>query len=196
VGEPTFGKGLVQSVYPLAEKTGLALTTALYYTASGRSIQKPFHEDGFELGATAAHPNDHADFKTENGRPIQGGGGITPDFVVQPAGLNQFQSVLEATASFTTFAVEYIRDHKIAPDWQVPQEAMDQFQLWLGERQIQPGLREWLANREFIESRLREDIYNLALGVAKGDEVQAQRDPQVRQALDSVLNPPAFLTGP
>ena len=44
VGEPTFGKGLVQSVYPLAEKTGLALTTALYYIASGRSIQKPFHE--------------------------------------------------------------------------------------------------------------------------------------------------------
>jgi carboxyl-terminal processing protease len=196
VGEPTFGKGLVQSVYPLAEKTGLALTTALYYTASGRSIQKPFHDGGFELGETAAHPNDHADFKTDNGRPIQGGGGITPDFVVQPAGLTQFESVLEASASFTTFALEYIRDHKITDDWQVPQEAMDQFQLWLGERQIQPGLREWLETRDFIESRLKEDIYNLALGVAKGDEVQAQRDPQVRQALDSVLNPPSFLSGP
>ena len=46
VGEPSFGKGLVQSVYPLSENTGLALTTALYYTASGRSIQKPFHEEG------------------------------------------------------------------------------------------------------------------------------------------------------
>ena len=77
VGEPTFGKGLVQSVFPLAEKTGLALTTALYYTASGRSIQKPFHGDGFELGETAAHPNEQSDFKTDGGRPIQGGGGIT-----------------------------------------------------------------------------------------------------------------------
>ena len=196
VGEPTFGKGLVQSVYPLAEKTGLALTTALYYTASGRSIQKPFHGDGFELGETAAHPNDHSDFKTDNGRPIQGGGGITPDFVVEPESFTQFESVLEASASFTTFAAEYIRDHKITDDWQVPQAAMDQFQLWLGERQIQPSLREWLESRAFIESRLKEDIYNLALGVAKGDEVQAQRDPEVRQALDSVLKPPAFITLP
>lgn len=194
VGEPTFGKGLVQSVYPLAEKTGLALTTALYYTASGRSIQKPFHEEGFELGETAARPNDHADFKTDSGRPIQGGGGITPDFMVGPAGLTEFESVLEGSGSFTTFAAEYIRDHKITDDWQVPQAAMDQFQLWLGERQIQPSLREWLQSRDFIESRLKEDIYNLALGVAKGDEVQAKRDPQVGQALDSVLNPPAFLT--
>jgi carboxyl-terminal processing protease len=115
---------------------------------------------------------------------------------VQPEGLTQFESVLEASASFTTFAAEYIRDHKITDDWQMPQAAMDQFQLWLGERQIQPGLREWLESRDFIESRLKEEIYNLALGVAKGDEVEAQRDPQVRQALDSVLNPPAFLTMP
>jgi carboxyl-terminal processing protease len=193
VGEPSFGKGLVQSVFPLAEKTGLALTTALYYTASGRSIQKPFHGDGFELGDTAAHPNEQSEFRTDGGRAIQGGGGITPDFIVQPALLTQFQNVLEASASFTTFAAEYIRDHKITNDWQVPQAALDQFQLWLGERQIQPALREWLENRQYIESRLKEDIYNLALGVAKGDEIQAQRDPQVRQALESVLNPPSFL---
>jgi carboxyl-terminal processing protease len=193
VGEPSFGKGLVQSVYPLAEKTGLALTTALYYTASGRSIQKPFREDGFALGATAAHPNTQTDFKTDNGRPIVGGGGIVPDFIVQPAALNDLQQVLEGTGSFTTFATEYITTHKISPDWEISQDALDQFQLWLGERRIQPGLRDWLANREYIASRLKEDIYNLALGVSKGDEVQAQRDLQVRKALDCVLNPPSFL---
>src|SRR6185312_6811682 len=126
----------------------------------------------------------------------QGGGGITPDFIVQPFAFNQFQSVLDASGSFTTFATEYIGEHKITDGWEVPQAAMDQFQLWLGERQIQPSLREWLANRDFIQSRLKEDIYNLALGVAKGDEVQAQRDPQVRQALDAVVNPPAFLAQP
>jgi carboxyl-terminal processing protease len=193
VGEPSFGKGLVQSVYPLAEKTGLALTTALYYTASGRSIQKPFREAGFELGETAAHPNEQANFKTDNGRPILGGGGITPDIAVAPPGLSPFQAALEASGSFTTFAAEYIKDHKITAGWQAPQAMLDQFQLWLGERQIQPGLREWLQYRDFIESRLKEDVFSLALGVDKGDEVQAQRDPQVRQALDSVLNPPAFL---
>jgi len=193
VGEPTFGKGLVQSVYPLAEKTGLALTTALYYTASGRSIQKPFREEGFELGETAAHPNEQANFKTDKGRPIVGGGGIVPDVVVHPEGLTQFRAALEASASFTTFAVEYIRDHKITDGWEVTQETIDQFQIWLGERQIQPGMREWLRDRDYIESKLKEDIYTLTLGVEKGDEIVAQRDPQVRQALDSVLNPPAFL---
>jgi carboxyl-terminal processing protease len=193
VGEPTFGKGLVQSVYPLAEKTGLALTTALYYTASGRSIQKPFRDEGFELGETAAHPNEQMNFKTDNGRPILGGGGITPDFPVLPALLTRFQAVLENSGAFTTYATVYIADHKIADGWEVPQAMMDQFQLWLGDRGIQPSLREWLENRDFIASRLKEDVYNLALGVAKGDEIQAQRDPQIRQALDSVLNPPAFL---
>ena len=70
---------------------------------------------------------------------------------------------------------------------------LDQFQLWLGAREIQPTLREWLACRDFVEWRLKEDVYNLALGVAKGDEIQAKYDPQVQQALESVLNPPAFL---
>jgi carboxyl-terminal processing protease len=70
---------------------------------------------------------------------------------------------------------------------------LDEFQVWLGDRRIQPSLREWLAKRDYITSRLKEDVYNLALGVEKGDEVQARRDPQIRQALDSVLNPPAFL---
>lgn len=193
VGEPSFGKGLVQSVYPLAEKTGLALTTALYYTASGRSIQKPFREEGFELGETAAHPNEHTDFKTDGGRPILGGGGIAPDFVVHPPSLTRFEDVLEASASFTTFAAEYIKTHKIDEEWEVPPTMLAEFQVWLGERQIQPGLAEWLQTRDYMASRLKEDVFNLALGVAKGDEIQVQRDPQVRQALDSVLNPPAFL---
>ena len=57
IGEPSYGKGLVQSVFPLTQNTGLALTTALYYTPSGRSIQKPLDASRFELAATTAHPN-------------------------------------------------------------------------------------------------------------------------------------------
>jgi carboxyl-terminal processing protease len=196
VGEPSFGKGLVQSVYPLAEKTGLALTTALYYTASGRSIQKPFREEGFALGATASHPNEQTEFHTDNGRLIPGGGGIVPDIAVLPPELTRFQAAMENSGSFTNFALEYLKDHKITPDWKVPQSMVDQFQLWLGERRIQPALSEWLSERDFIASRLQEEAWDLALGVEKGDEIQARRDPQVKTALDSVLNPPAFLGKP
>ena len=193
IGEQTFGKGLVQSVYPLAEKTGLALTTALYYTASGRSIQKPFKEEGFELGETAAHPNEQKEFKTDNGRTILGGGGITPDFVVQPALLTQIEGVLENSGAFTTFSAEYVKDHKIEDGWQVPQDMLDQFQIWLGQRGFTPTLREWLDIRDFVSLRLKEDVYSIVFGVAKGDEVGVQRDPQVQKALDCVVNPPAFL---
>ena len=54
LGEPSFGKGLVQNLFPLGQGTGLALTIALYYTPSGRSIQKPLNAEKFELGGATA----------------------------------------------------------------------------------------------------------------------------------------------
>jgi carboxyl-terminal processing protease len=193
VGEPSFGKGLVQSVYPLSNNSGLALTTALYYIPSGRSIQKPFssqQEGGdFVLNATATHPNERADFKTDSGRPVPGGGGIVPDAIVAPAELTEFRNVLEATGSFTSFATEYLRDNKISAGWDVPADVLDKFQAWLGERRIQPNLHEWISNHDFVASRLKTELYNQALGVEKGDEVEAQFDPQVQKALEAVLNP-------
>ena len=197
VGEPSFGKGLVQSVYPLSEKTGLALTTALYYIPSGRSIQKTFSSqrglgaEDFALDATATHPNERTDFKTDSGRPVPGGGGIVPDVQIPPAGLDQFRAVLEESGSFTSFATEFLHDHKVTDGWELPVQVVDQFREWLSERQIQPRLSEWTANRGFIETRLKTEIYNLALGVAKGDEVEAQSDVQIQKAVEAVLKPAA-----
>lgn len=195
VGEPSFGKGLVQSVFPLAENTGLALTTALYYIPSGRSIQKTFSsqrqlgDEGFALGATATHPNERNDFKTDSGRPVPGGGGIVPDIESGPAGLTPFHAVLEQSASFTTFATEYLRDNKIPAAWEVNGQVLDQFQSWLSERRIQPSIAEWSQSRGFIQSRLKTEIYNQAFGVEKGDEIEAQSDPPIQKALEAVLHP-------
>ena len=195
VGESSFGKGLVQSVFPLSENTGIALTTALYYIPSGRSIQKTFSSqrafgtENFELDATATHPNDRTDFKTDNGRPVPGGGGIVPDIEVAPRGLTDFTSVLENSGSFTSFATEYIRDHKIVAGWEVPSQAFDQFQQWLNQRNIQPSLREWFSAHDFVEARLKTEIYNQALGVDRGDEVELQNDAQVQKALEALFKP-------
>jgi carboxyl-terminal processing protease len=196
VGEPSFGKGLVQSVYPLSEKTGLSLTTALYYIPSGRSIQKTFSSqrafgaEDFALGATATHPNERNDFKTDSGRPVPGGGGIVPDMEISPEGLTRLAAVMEESGSFTAFAAEYLRDHKITDGWEVTGQVLDQFQEWLSERRIQPNLREWGENRDFIQARLKADFYNLALGVEKGDEVEARTDAQIQKALEAVLKTP------
>jgi carboxyl-terminal processing protease len=185
VGESTFGKGLVQNVFPLSEQTGLALTTALYYIPSGRSIQKPFRSDDFALGATAAHPNERTDFHTDSGRPVPGGGGIVPDIVVTRQS-TALLNVMEASGSYVAFATEYTRTHKIQDGWELPAEVLDQFQVWLAERLIQPSLHDWITNREAISIRLKTEIYNLSLGVEKGDEVDAQGDNQIQKALEAV----------
>jgi carboxyl-terminal processing protease len=184
VGQASFGKGLVQSVFPLSEGTGLALTTALYYTPSGRSIQKPLDALRFELAATTAQPNTQKEFRTGKGRLVTGGGGIQPDFVVYPAGTNRLRAVLDASGSFTSFATDYLRQQKITDDFEVTPEIMDQFRVFLSEREIQPGIAEWSVEREFIVNRLKTEIFNQAFGVEKGDEVEAQRDPAILKALE------------
>ena len=184
LGETSFGKGLVQSMFPLSETTGLALTTALYYTPSGRSIQKPLDASKFELGGATAHPNAQATFRTDKGRTVAGGGGIQPDIVVYPAAMNRLRAVLEASGSFADFATEYLRDNKITQDFELTPGLIDRFRVFLSERRIQPGVSEWSAESDFVSSRLLEEIFNQAFGVAKGDEVEARRDPVIQKAVE------------
>ena len=184
LGAPSYGKGLVQSVFPLSEGTGLALTTALYYTPSGRSIQKPLNAEEFELGATTAHTNGAKQFHTDKGRTVTGGGGIQPDLVIYPQAMNRLREVLEASASFTRYATEYLSHHKVTEEFEVTPELLDQFKSYLSDRGIQPGVAEWSAEREYIENRLKTEIFNQALGVEKGDQVEAQRDPAIQKAIE------------
>ena len=115
LGEPSYGKGLVQSVFPLSSNTGIALTTALYYTPSGRSIQKALKDAGDEyaLSGTTAHPNVRTDFKSDKGRALTGGGGIIPDVTVMVERPSRLHAVLEASGSFPQFATEYLKTHKV-----------------------------------------------------------------------------------
>ena len=165
VGEQSFGKGLVQSVYPLSQSTGLALTTAFYYTPAGRSIQKPL--PGQLKAAT-----------------VGGMGGITPGQIVTPEPMTRLRGVIEATGSFPAFATATIqRGRTIVPSFEVTDALLDDFQAYLSERNIRPGIAEWSKEREWIRSRLKQEIFNQALGIAKGDEVEAARDPIVRAAV-------------
>jgi carboxyl-terminal processing protease len=188
LGAPSFGKGLVQSVYPLTQGTGLALTTALYYTPSGRSIQKPLDAARFGLAATTAHPNKESEFRTDRGRPVTGGGGIQPDIVVYPQETNRLRTVLDASASFTNFATEFLRDHKIDAEFEVTGDMLDRFRVFLSDREIRPSVAEWSAEREFISNRLKTEVFNQAFGVEKGDEVEAQRDPVILKAQEAITS--------
>ena len=100
VGETTFGKGLVQTVYNLSENTGLALTTYHYYTPSGRLIQRNYA--GVSLydyyynhaGAQPADSTNREVKLTDAGRTVYGGGGITPDEKIESPKSNHFQDEL------------------------------------------------------------------------------------------------------
>jgi carboxyl-terminal processing protease len=166
IGEQSFGKGLVQSVFPLSQGTGIALTTAFYYTPSGRSIQRKL--TGQLEKATA-----------------EASGGIIPGYLVYPEAVTQLRAALEATGAFPTFAAEFLqRARSVTADFEVSNQLLDDLQQFLSQRNIRPGLAEWSKEREWIRARLKQEIFNQALGVEKGDEVEAHRDPVVIKALE------------
>jgi carboxyl-terminal processing protease len=179
LGEPSFGKGLVQGVYPLSSGTGLALTTAHYYTPSGRSIQKPL--EGSQLDPATA--TSAGEYKTAKGRVVKGGGGIHPDEIVYPEPATRFRAVVEASGILTTFATTYILRNKVDEAFEVTPPLLNELQLFLSESKIRPGVSEWSLERSWIQERLKQEILTQAVSVEKGDEVEMRRDPVVRRAL-------------
>jgi carboxyl-terminal processing protease len=167
IGEQSYGKGLVQSVFPLSSNTAMLLTTAYYFTPSGRSIQRPLKDA-------------QIDESLSKGRA----GGITPDEVVHPEAYSRLRAYLEQSASFTAFATEYAAKQKIADDFRVDLALLDQFQGFLFQRNVRPSIGEWLQDKEWIRSRLEQEIVTIALGVPKGDEVELRRDPAVKAAIN------------
>ena len=177
LGEPSFGKGLVQNVFTLTGNTALALTTAFYYTPSGRSIQKPLPSGHLEIEKQAEQ------FRTDAGRTVIGGGGIQPDVAIGPEPLTRLRVALDASGIMTAFATEYIQKNNIRANFEVTPALLEEFQVYAGQRNIQPSVGEWSQERDWVQSRLKQEIFNQALGVAKGDEIEAQRDPVVRAAM-------------
>jgi Periplasmic protease len=122
VGTVTWGKGLVQTVFTIRD-TGLALTTARYYTPSGRCIQRDYHSYidyiTHRNGVPAATAGEKTRYHTDAGRPVTGGGGITPDVEVKARELDEGVARLYGQSAFFRFAVELLQD--------VPQEKQKAF---------------------------------------------------------------------
>jgi len=165
LGDATFGKGLVQSVYPLMTDTAIALTVAYYFTPSGRNLQRPLKFAQLETPGPDTP------------------GGVKPDLAVPLPPMSRLRVALEASGAFTAFATDFTRRQTIAPGFAVSPKVMDEFQGWLIQRNIQPGVSDWTADARFIGQRLKQEIYNLGLGVAQGDEIEMANDPLVQRAV-------------
>ena len=130
VGETSFGKGLVQSVYTMSNNTGMMLTTAKYYTPSGRLIQRDYSNSLFEyfnidVGNIDMQPYDkeRETRYTDSERTVYGGGGITPDIVEEARVLNRFESLLRSKDVLFYYAQRLTSGEvPVAANFKLPEE--------------------------------------------------------------------------
>jgi carboxyl-terminal processing protease len=183
-GEPTYGKGVVQSVLPLSEDTGLALTTAQYFTPSGRSIQRPLPGTALAAPGRELDPASRSNlFLTDDGRPLAPSGGIAPDIQIPSRRLDPWVVFLNQAGIFTNFASDYLTLHDRASASREPDAAMlDDFKEFLRRGGVRVPEEYWDNDQNYLRLRIKVELTNLVSGLSSGDEVETKGDPQVQKA--------------
>ncbi|MGH9355661.1 MAG: S41 family peptidase, partial [Terriglobia bacterium] len=189
MGEPSFGKGLVQTVYPLSDHAGLALTTARYYTPSGRLIQRDYsgvslwdyynHDD-----PASSHPQVRY---TDGGRKVYGGDGITPDVEFKEPALNAVQQKLLAHDVFFNFVKEYLSAHNgVSANFEPGAAAIKGFQNYLAKQKVSVSPQEVAQNLDFIKLRIKEEVAGSLSGEPEADRLSVENDPLVEKAVEDL----------
>jgi len=197
LGEVTWGKGLVQTVYTVRD-TGLALTTARYYTPSGRSIQRDY--DSFidyisHRNGTSPDNNSGQIFATDAGRTVLGGGGITPDVSVSGRILSENLARLYGNSAFFRFAVELLQEvpteeqEAMAQNFTVTDKTLERFWTWVAEEEILTTedielLKQTPQDVSDADLGIRVEILNAAYGLEAGYREALETDDQFVAALE------------
>jgi carboxyl-terminal processing protease len=193
VGETTFGKGLVQSVYTLrnntGEEAGLLLTTQKWYTPSGRLIQRDYSQiSQFDYYNHRDNPNSTKKKEvkySDNGRIVYGGGGITPDVTVERPKPNDFQISMLENYVFFSFALEvFEKNPSIDASFQVSDAMLGDFKKHLAKREIPSTDKDIADNKDFLKMRIRHEIFYKRLGNSEAQKVLDEGDVQLMKALE------------
>ena len=196
VGETSWGKGLVQSVYTLQYGAGLALTTSKYYTPAGRNIQRDYSSvyDYYMADEAENGPEvplaQREQFKTATGRTVYGGGGITPDVIVKHPKLARTTQLLEVRSAIFNYAVEYAAEHPdLTKDLAITPVMVEAFIHHAVDHEIAPesDIRDALQNvedRKFVERALKAEIVAAKYGYDASYPYRLQGDAQVEKALE------------
>ncbi len=206
VGETTFGKALVQSVYKISSNAGLALTTAHYYTPSGRLIQRPWDAAFDEYLSYSLRdqdkekPHSAADLKrTDAGRPVYSGGGIEPDKrVAGPIeGFNpgRFGRALYARGAFANYAQKFAAEgdtrvtqrstgrQTVKREFTVDDAMVSDFKEHLKTDHLKVDDDGFKKDSDFIRAMIRFEIDNALFGIADARRHLIEVDPQAQGAL-------------
>ncbi|MGB2667807.1 MAG: S41 family peptidase [Candidatus Acidiferrum sp.] len=196
VGETTFGKGLVQTVTPLSENTGLALTTARYYTPSGRLIQRDYksislYEYHYER-KVPEHPTEIR--QTDSGRQVTGGGGITPDIVVDSPKPTKFQDEMyrddvffpqeQGVGGFTRYFLG--TKPVITHSFEVDDKVIGEFRDYLNKHNIRFTEPEFAENQDWVKRKIKQEVFMSNFGTQEGFKVLLEADQQVQKAVDAI----------
>jgi carboxyl-terminal processing protease len=193
VGETSFGKGLVQTQIPLSEDTALLLTTARYYTPSGRLIQRDYKNVSLYDYHYNPHPPTKPEVKlTDSGRQVFGGGGITPDDVIATPKPDDFQQMLyrrgvfysqqQGVGDFTRFYLGEKPD--VTKDFAVNDAVIGQFKKYLDQQKIKYTDQDIQANLTWLKWQIKREVFTSYFGLNDGYKVELQDDPQLEKAIE------------
>ncbi|MBE0643664.1 MAG: S41 family peptidase [Bacteroidetes bacterium] len=210
VGETSFGKGLVQRQFELSDGSAFRLTTARYYTPSGRIIQRPYdgtdeeyyrgaYDREEEAGDNIAH-TEEADstrpkYKTDGGRVVYGGGGITPDYIVGYDPLKAYAMhmrlhIFEFTTSYLDKAGAQLRTKfekadakQFAADFNVSDSMMKDFIEFGKTRGVEFNEDEYNVDKEWLRASIEAQVARTLYGNEGQFRVLLDIDPQFQKAL-------------
>ncbi len=211
VGETSFGKGLVQRQFELADKSAIRLTIARYYTPSGRCIQRSYAEgkeeyqrEAFERKETEGNNISHVEerdstrpvFKTADGRKIYGGGGITPDYIVKPDDATPLTITLRNRNLFYEFTTEYLEEHAndikekykgdfqlFDRDFEVDDALLAEFIGFIKAKKVDFNEEQFAKDKEYTKARLKAHIARNFWGNDGWYPVILRSDNQLKKAL-------------
>jgi carboxyl-terminal processing protease len=185
LGELTYGKGLVQTLIPLSPDASLKLTTAKWYTPSGRCIQKPWKADEDDLSLAEAAADDGDEMEAD----AAAAGGILPDVEVETEPGTRYAFELVRQNHFFRFAVSYSSDHEIARDFRATPDVVDAFRSYLDEQEF-----DYETEAQLQIDRLRElgeqdgyDAATLAAIDALEKRVEVEKSRDFERNLDYVI---------
>lgn len=188
VGLPTFGKGTVQSVMRLPGGNALKLTTAMYYTPSGRCINKydEYDEEDAYLLPEGADDSTKV-YNTAAGRIVYGGGGVRPDMEIEPDELPAIASRLARKGLVFEFAVIYVAGNgEIPEDFGDDPALMEEFLGFLAEKEFEYDQEEFEEGRDFIAVMLESEIARKIWGDHEAYTIRLEGDSQLQKTIDLV----------
>ena len=186
-GERSWGKGLVQTVFPLAHGAALALTSARYFTPSGRLIQRPYVPGSFDRyfdPELEAGDDAMQQARTSLGRIVYGGNGLAPDAVVEAPGLSPLAQEVMLRGAIFDFVTSYLAARpETGPGFRADDDVMERFRSFVGGRGIEVDPRQWLNDRDFLAARITLETVTRLAGAEEGYRAVLPRDRQVQEAI-------------